>query len=231
MRLQIRDLESGYGAGTVVDHVDLDVAEGQTLAIVGRNGMGKSTLVKTVLGYAPRAEGSVRVDGHEVLKRGSYEITRRGISYAPQEASLFANLSVRDNLYGGMRGQKPDSVVETLLFESFPVLSQRLDQRAGTLSGGEQKQMLLTRCLMHQPSLLILDEVSAGLQPSMVDTFARVLTEVKQMRQLTILMVEQNVNLCLALAGNTMVMKQGRIIATVSDRPSAREELLEHLAP
>ena len=232
MRIEVRDLESGYGAGTVVDHVDLDVESGETVAIVGRNGMGKSTFVKTLLGCAPKSRGSVRSDGRETVHARTHEIIRAGISYAPQEAALFANLSVRDNLYGALRRTRIDRTVEAGLFESFPVLAQRLDQRAGTLSGGEQKQLLLTRCLLRRPKALILDELSAGLQPSMVDTVARVLTQARRADPLTVVMVEQNVDLCVALAGRTVVMKRGRFIAEVPhDDPGARATLLTHLAP
>lgn len=232
MKIEVRDLESGYGAGTVVDHVDLDVGSGETVAIVGRNGMGKSTFVKTLLGCAPKSRGSVRIDGRETVHARTHEIIRAGISYAPQEAALFANLTVRDNLYGALRRTRIDRAVEAGLFESFPVLAQRLDQRAGTLSGGEQKQLLLTRCLLRRPKALILDELSAGLQPSMVDTVARVLTEARRAGPLTVVMVEQNVDLCVALAGRTVVMKRGRFIAEVPrEDPGARAALLTHLAP
>lgn len=231
MRLDITGLSSGYGAGMVVDDVDLHVADHEVVAVVGRNGMGKSSLVKTVLGYLPEVRGSITVNGDEQVGRRTCSIVRHGVSYAPQEAAVFADLSVRDNLYGGLRG-RPNARTEAQLFEAFPVLADRFAQKAGTLSGGEQKLLLLTRCLLREPELLVLDEISAGLQPKMVTAVASVLAATRAERLLTVLMIEQNVDLCLGLAGRIQVMKGGRLVAEVgSDALDARPTLLQHLAP
>jgi urea transport system ATP-binding protein len=232
MRLDITDLRSGYGAGAVVNGVDLKVADREFVAIVGRNGMGKSSLVKTILGYLPDVQGSIELDGAEQRGRRTHTIIRHGVAYAPQEAAIFAGLTVRDNLYAGLGRRKPAAGTATRLLDAFPVLSARLDQKAGTLSGGEQKLLLLTRCLLRDPRLLVLDEISAGLQPSMVTAVADVLLATQAERRLTVLMVEQNVDLCLSLAHRIVVMKAGRFIAEVSrDIPDVRTTLLEHLAP
>ena len=232
MRLDITGLRSGYGAGTVVNGVDLTVADQEVVAIVGRNGMGKSSLVKTILGYLPDVQGSVELDGAQQRGKRTHAIIRRGVAYAPQEAAVFAGLTVRDNLYGGLRRHKPAAVTAARLFDAFPVLAARLDQKAGTLSGGEQKLLLLTRCLLRDPRLLVLDEISAGLQPSMVTAVAGVLRTTQAERHLTVLMVEQNIDLCLSLARRIVVMKAGRFIAEASrDTPDVRTTLLGHLAP
>lgn len=232
MRLDITGLRSGYGAGTVVNGVDLTVADQEVVAIVGRNGMGKSSLVKTILGYLPDVQGSVELDGAQQRGRRAHMIIRRGVAYAPQEAAVFAGLTVRDNLYGGLRRHKPAAVTAARLLEAFPVMAARLDQKAGTLSGGEQKLLLLTRCLLRDPRLLVLDEISAGLQPSMVTAIAGVLRTTQAERHLTVLMVEQNIDLCLSLARRIVVMKAGRFIAEASrDTPDVRTTLLGHLAP
>lgn len=230
MKLDITGLSSGYGAGVVVDDVDLHVAD-EVVAVVGRNGMGKSSLVKTVLGYLPDVRGSITVDGEEQVGRRTWSVVRRGVAYAPQEAAVFADLTVRDNLYGGLR-RKPEARTQAQLFDAFPVLANRLGQRAGTLSGGEQKLLLLTRCLLREPELLVLDEISAGLQPKMVTAVAEVLSATRAARPLSVLMIEQNVDLCLALAQRIEVMKGGRLVAEVmSDAGEARPTLLTHLAP
>jgi urea transport system ATP-binding protein len=232
MRLEIAGLRSGYGAGTVVNGVDLTVADQEVVAIVGRNGMGKSSLVKTILGYLPDVQGSVELDGAQQAGQRTHAIIRRGVAYAPQEAALFADLTVRDNLYGGLRRHEPAAGTAARLLDAFPVLAARLDQKAGTLSGGEQKVLLLTRCLLREPRLLILDEISAGLQPSRVQAVADVLLATQAERRLTILMVEQNIGLCLSLAHRIVVMKAGRSIAEVCrDTPDVRTTLLGHLAP
>ncbi|MFD2416542.1 ABC transporter ATP-binding protein [Amycolatopsis pigmentata] len=232
MRLDITGLRSGYGAGTVVNGVDLTVADQEVVAVVGRNGMGKSSLVKTILGYLPDVQGSVELDGAQQCGLRTHTITRRGVAYAPQEAAVFAGLTVRDNLYGGLRRHKPDARTTERLFDAFPVLAARLDQKAGTLSGGEQKVLLLTRCLLRDPRLLVLDEISAGLQPSMVNAVTDVLLAIRAERRLTVLMVEQNIDLCLSLARRIVVMKAGRFIAEAfRDTPDVRTTLLGHLAP
>ena len=232
MRLDVAGLRSGYGAGSVVNGVDLKVADQEVVAIVGRNGMGKSSLVKTILGYLPEIQGSIELDGVQQRGRRTHAIIRRGVAYAPQEAAVFADLTVRDNLYGGLGRHNPAAETTARLLDAFPVLSARLDQKAGTLSGGEQKFMLLTRCLLRDPRLLILDEISAGLQPSMVTAVAEVLLATQAERRLTVLMVEQNVDLCLSLARRIVVMKAGLFIAEVShDTPDVRTTLLGHLAP
>jgi ABC-type branched-subunit amino acid transport system ATPase component len=232
MRVRMEDLVSGYGAGAVVDGVDLDVASGEAVAVVGRNGMGKSTLVKTLLGYVSDVRGRVILDDTDVTRRSTHDIIRRGVAYAPQEAAVFANLSVRDNLFGAMRGHKPPEALRSLLFDTFPVLAGRLDQPAGTLSGGEQKLLLFTRCLLREPRVLVLDEISAGLQPSMVTAVETVLSTVRADRPMTVVMVEQNVDLCTEFAQRTAVLKLGRLIAEVPrGAADARGELLEHLAP
>jgi ABC-type branched-subunit amino acid transport system ATPase component len=232
MRLDVTGLRSGYGAGTVVNGVDLTVADQEVVAIVGRNGMGKSSLVKTILGYLPDVQGSIEMDGAQQRGRRTHTIIRCGVAYAPQEAAVFADLTVRDNLYGGLRRHKPAAGTTARLLDAFPVLAARLDQKAGTLSGGEQKILLLTRCLLRDPRLLVLDEISAGLQPSMVTAVADVLRTTQAERHLTVLMVEQNIDLCLSLARRIVVMKAGRFIAEVSrDTSDVRTTLLGHLAP
>jgi len=232
MRLDVTGLRSGYGAGTVVNGVDLTVADQEVVAIVGRNGMGKSSLVKTILGYLPDVQGSIELDGAQQRGRRTHTIIRCGVAYAPQEAAVFDDLTVRDNLYGGLRRHKPAAGTTARLLDAFPVLAARLDQKAGTLSGGEQKILLLTRCLLRDPWLLVLDEISAGLQPSMVTAVADVLRTTQAERHLTVLMVEQNIDLCLSLARRIVVMKAGRFIAEVSrDTSDVRTTLLGHLAP
>lgn len=232
MRLSVHGLSAGYGSGTVINDLDLTVDTGETVAVVGRNGMGKSTFVKALLGYLPGSRGRVLVNDVDVSDEPTHRIVRHGIAYAPQEDALFADLSVRDNLYGGLQGKGPGREVEEHVFGHFPVLERRLEQRAGTLSGGEQKLLLLSRCLFRRPQAIVLDEISAGLQPSMISAVSTVLSAARASGQLTVLMIEQNVDLCMAVADRTQVMKLGNFVTEVSTQDTqARTTLIDQLAP
>lgn len=232
MRLQAHIDSAGYGSTVIVRDVALELGDGQAVAIVGRNGMGKTTLVRAVLGYLRNARGSVRLDGDEVLGAPTHRIIRRGVAYGPQEENLFGQLTVQENLHAATLGRRHDPQHQAAVLEHFPVLAERLWQHAGTLSGGEQKMLVLARALMARPSLLVLDEISDGLQPSMVATVARALTAERERTGVTLLMVEQNLALGLALADRVAVMKRGSItLERPSGGPGAREQILAQLAP
>jgi len=229
--LNVESLTAGYGATTIIRDVSLSLEPGQCLAVIGRNGMGKTTLLKALLGYLPGARGSIRVNGAEILGMPTHQLVRRGLAYAPQEAAIFANLTVRDNL-AAVRKPSPAATRRlSWLFEFFPVLADRLDQKAGTLSGGEQKMLILTRVLLPEPSLLLIDEISDGLQPKMVGTVREVLTQERRERGTTMLIVEQNIDLSFALADRVAVLKLGQVAFDCAPDPAHRPEVLLQLAP
>jgi ABC-type branched-subunit amino acid transport system ATPase component len=230
MRLELTDVHSGYGSATVIRGVDLAVPDAGAVAIVGRNGMGKSTLLKTVLGYLRPTSGSIRVDGDEVGGELTERIVRRGVAYGPQAEAVFGALSVEDNLHAAARGVSP--VRWNAVLDFFPVLGRRLRQRAGTLSGGEQKMLVLARCLLAEPRLLVLDEITAGLQPSMVTTVINALQWERAERGTTLLMVEQNIDASLTVCEHVAVLKRGLLLDEAGTTPStARAALLAQLAP
>jgi branched-chain amino acid transport system ATP-binding protein len=230
MKLAIDRLRAGYGSAIVIRDLALVLGDGEALAVLGRNGMGKSTLLKAILGYVAR-DGSIRLDGNEIAAWPTARIVRRGIGYGPQEEAIFGGLSVGENLAANVRHRAAPQRRDEML-GYFPVLGQRLGQRAGTLSGGEQKMLVLARVLLAEPKLIILDEISAGLQPAMLDRVRQALASERKRRGTTILMVEQNIELALGLADRVAVMKLGQILFDApAGTPAIRESLEAQLAP
>jgi branched-chain amino acid transport system ATP-binding protein len=230
MQLQVNNLSGGYGLTIVVRDVSFTLPPGAALAVVGRNGMGKTTLLRALLGYLRNATGTVRLDGTDILGQPTFEIVRRGIAYAPQEEALFGDLTVEENLRSTVLGQPRSALRWQEMMAAFPRLNERLSQRAGTLSGGEQKMLLLARALLANPQLLVLDEISGGLQPAMVQHVCDVLRNERQTRGTTILMVEQNLDLSLAVADDIAVMKLGQFALEFAADESERERLTRELA-
>src|SRR4029434_1311260 len=175
--IAIRALEGGYGESPVLRGVALDVSRGEIFAILGKNGMGKTTLLKTIMGLLPAKKGRVELLGQDVTGWPPYRITRLGGSCVPQEKSIFQDLTVEENLRLALRdGVSFDARLETIA-RWFPVLKARLQQRAGAVSGGEQKMLLIGRALLTRPRLVLVDEISEGLQPAMITTLTEVLAK------------------------------------------------------
>lgn len=232
MKLELRNVAGGYGSAVVVQDIELTVERGTCLALLGRNGMGKSTLVKAVLGFLPRTSGSVRFGDRDVLGWPASRIVRLGVAYGPQEEAVFGELTVDENLAAATLRRRPSAARRAQVLEFFPVLAERGRQRAGTLSGGEQKMLVLARSLLAEPAMLVLDEISAGLQPSMVAAVERALRWERQHRGTTVLMVEQNLDLSLGVADRVAVLKLGRIgFQAAANDAGIRDELLRQLAP
>jgi urea transport system ATP-binding protein len=231
VNVAVDDLRAGYGSATIVDGVSFEVPAHGALAIVGRNGMGKTTLLKALMGYIRPTRGSVAIGGDEVTRWPTHRIVRRGIAYAPQEQTLFGDLSVGDNLVVG-RGRACPADLRAEVLDYFPVLGERLRQRAGTLSGGEQKMLTLAKALVADPEVLVLDEISDGMQPAVVSAVADALRWMRERRRCTILMVEQNLDLSLAVADRVSVMKLGRLVHEIeAGAAGARDDLVVQLAP
>lgn len=235
MRISATSLSAGYGSATILREVDLDVNDGEAVAIVGRNGMGKTTLLRALLGYLRPHCGRVSLDGEDITKMPPEHVARRGVSYGPQDEPIFAAMSVEENLTAAKRG-RVDASRRAEILDLFPVLGQRLRQRAGTLSGGEQKMLVLARTLLADPTLIVLDEITAGLQPSVVTTVTEALRWERRERKTSTLLVEQNIDATLSVADRVHVMKLGQLIAEekvgAGDIDLAvRDRLLTLLAP
>jgi branched-chain amino acid transport system ATP-binding protein len=231
VNLTVRDLRAGYGSAVIVDGVTFDVPEHGALAIVGRNGMGKSTLLKAITGYLRPMDGEVAFGGVTTTGMPTYRLARMGVAYTAQEQSLFGELSVEENLTIGTSRRCPPDLRDEIL-SYFPVLKDRLRQRAGTLSGGEQKMLTLAKALVMRPDVLLLDEISDGLGPAVITAVGNVLESLRERFGCTILMVEQNLDLSLRIADRIAVLKLGKVVfeQEASDG-GLRHELVEQLAP
>ena len=226
----IAGLEGGYGESPVLHDVSLEVREGEIFAILGKNGMGKTTLLKTVMGLLPARTGRVEFLGEDVSGWPAYRITRLGVSYVPQEKSIFQDLSVEENLRLSLRDVSRFPERLEVVAEWFPILKSRHRQRAGTLSGGEQKMLLIGRALLTRPRLILVDEISEGLQPAMVTRLQEVLAQERRAHGVTIVLVEQNVGFALALADRYAVLKMGAVVESGrAGSAGARERVEQHL--
>jgi branched-chain amino acid transport system ATP-binding protein len=218
--LSVHSLEVGYGTIPALHGIDLEVNEGEIVTLIGANGAGKTTTLRTISGLLKPRKGEVSFHGQNITGVKPHVITARGISHVPEGRGIFANLTVADNLELGayLRKDKVTQAEYDRVFSLFPVLKERIKQNAGTLSGGEQQMLAISRALMGKPAVLLLDEPSLGLAPQMVQTIFRVIREINA-EGTTILLVEQNAHMALVTAHRGYVMETGRIV--LSDETKA----------
>jgi urea transport system ATP-binding protein len=229
--LAVSGLTSGYGEAIVVRGVNITVSPGEIVALLGKNGMGKSTLLKTVMGFLPAREGQIKLHGRDVTREPSHRIARQSVAYTPQEQAIFQDLSVGDNLRIAQSETSWFDEELARVGEVFPFLKERLRQRAGTLSGGEQKMLLIARALMARPKLMLVDEISEGLQPSIVERLAEALQAERERTGVAMLLVEQNVRFALNVADRWAVLKLGEIDDEgKSSLPNAAARIADHLS-
>jgi ABC-type branched-subunit amino acid transport system ATPase component len=209
--LDIADLSSGYGEAIVLREVSLSIRPGEIFALLGKNGMGKSTLLKTILGFLPAKRGKITLFGEDVTSLPTHLIARKAIAYTPQEQTLFQDLTVEDNLRLGLRDDRGFAEGLARVSEYFPIVGNRLSQKAGTLSGGEQKMLIVSRALLGSPRLILIDEISEGLQPSMIERLTEILLAERKRTGTAIFIVEQNVPFAFSMADRYAVLKIGEI--------------------
>ena len=226
--LEVRDVEVRYGQARAVNGVTLEVTRGAITAIVGPNGAGKSSLLKAISALVPLAAGSLHYNGARIDGRSSREIAALGIAHVPEGRRIFAKMTVEENLHlGAYLRSSERAALDTMqqVFTAFPRLRERIGQRAGSMSGGEQQMLAIGRALMAAPTLVMADEVSQGLAPVVVQEVYRQLTAIAA-RGVTVLLVEQNARLAFKLASFVYVMEQGRVVAS---GPTAQVAASEHV--
>ena len=231
MSFQAHDIHGGYGDIKVLQGVSLGVGHGEILGVLGRNGMGKTTLIRCLSGLLPLWRGTVTFDGEDVTKLAPHERARRGLTTVVQGRGVFPRLTVRENLEMGRiaGGNKPSRLDEVV--EYFPRLGERLNQAAGTLSGGEQQMLAIGRGLMTHPRIMLLDEPSDGIMPILVRQIADILSQINRKEKMAIIVVEQNVPMVFAITNRCVIIEKGRIVAQGSREEVSKSDVMrEYLA-
>jgi urea transport system ATP-binding protein len=212
--LQVEGLNQYYGGSHILRNVALQADAGQVTVVLGRNGVGKTTLLKSLMGVVAIAGGRIALDGADIVRAAPYERVRRGIGYVPQGREIFGRLTVEDNLRMGLARRSGSAPIPNDLYEMFPVLKQMRGRRGGDLSGGQQQQLAIARALAAGPKLLILDEPTEGIQPSIIKDIGRVIRMLAGRGGMAILLVEQYVDFAAELADRYLVMERGEIVAS-----------------
>jgi urea transport system ATP-binding protein len=225
----VRNLNVAYGQSQVLHGIDLSVKPGEIVAVVGRNGMGKSTLMKSLIGTIPAKSGEVMVDGNDVTAMPSHARVAQGLAYVPQGRQIFGAMTVRENIETGLivtgKRQVPDEI-----YSLFPILWEFDKRRGGNLSGGQQQQLAIARALASDPKILLLDEPTEGIQPSIIKDIAKVLKEIRDLRNLCIVVCEQVLSFVLDAADRILVMENGRIVHSDTRDNVNEAELARFLA-
>jgi urea ABC transporter ATP-binding protein UrtE len=228
--LSIEGVDVSRGDVPVLHDITLHVAPGEAVCLLGRNGMGKTTLLRTVMGLTRASDGRISLGERETQRLSPHAIARLGIGYVPQGRGIFSKLSVEENLLIGSQRQRDGGLLDEM-FELFPVLAERQRQSGGTLSGGEQQMLAIARCLIRRPKLILLDEPTEGLQPSLVQRLAELLPEIRERFAVAYLLVEQNIDFAFSVTDRGYVLESGRIAVTGTTQELRDHELIvEYLA-
>jgi len=230
--LRVENIRSGYVGSKVLNELSLTLDAGEILAIIGRNGVGKTTLMRTLIGILPTDAGEIFLDQQSIVALSSDARARQGMGYVPQGRDVFPGLTVQENLQVGMQKLGHAGHAElAMALKFFPMLVNKLKQKAGTMSGGEQQQLVIARALVGNPRLLLLDEPSEGVQPSIVQSIAEKLLEIAHTLKIGILLVEQNMYMVEQTATRCCVMEKGRIVEVLTPQQLKDEGLIRrHLA-
>ncbi len=214
--LQLRGVSAGYGETVVIEDIDLNLAPGECISVIGRNGVGKTTLLSTVMGHTTLHAGEVKLDGHALNGVPCFRRALAGIGFVPQEREIFPSLSVRENLDIAAR---PGPWTHARVFELFPRLAERLNNMGNQLSGGEQQMLSIARALLTNPTILLMDEPTEGLAPVLVEALSAVLARLRGDNALSIILVEQNSRVALNFSPRTVILDKGRIVYDGASEP------------
>jgi urea transport system ATP-binding protein len=228
--LQLLGINQYYGGSHILRNVGFEARVGEITVVLGRNGVGKTTLLKSLMGVVPVKTGNMLLDGADITHTTPYERVRRGIGYVPQGREIFARLTVEENLRMGLASRSNGAAVPGELFELFPVLKQMINRRGGDLSGGQQQQLAIARALAAGPKLLLLDEPTEGIQPSIIKDIGRVIRMLASRKTMAIVLVEQYYDFAAELADQYLVMERGEIVACGAGANMAADAVRERMS-
>lgn len=209
--LEIENLTACYGESNIIPGLTLSVPDKEIVCLVGRNGVGKSTTLKSIMGLVKTPQGSIKLAGEEIISKKTYERAALGIGYVPQGRDIFPQLTVRENLELGLEVNKGKGTIGEEIFELFPIIKEFLHRKGGNLSGGQQQQLAIARALVSHPKLLILDEPTEGIQPSVIEDIASAIEKVNKQLGITVLIVEQYLDFVLGVSNRYYVLDKGEI--------------------
>ena len=213
--LEIIDLETYYGESRIINSLNLTVKTGSVTCLIGRNGVGKTTTLKSIMGLVKTPAGKIIFDGKDIIKLPAYDRVRLGIGYVPQGRDIFPQMTVRENLELGLQplaGKRGKAGIPDYIFELFPALPKFAKRKGGDLSGGQQQQLSIARALVAEPKILILDEPTEGIQPSIIQDIGRAIRRINSEKGITVLLVEQYLEFVLEISDNIYIMEKGNVV-------------------
>ena len=227
--LKLNNYNVAYGQSRVINDMTLEIGEGEIISLVGRNGMGKTTLLKSLIGMVPHESGQILLDGEDISDQQSHERVASGVGFVPQGRMIFSTMTVTENIVTGLTTTGEKKVPEDL-YELFPVLKEMGKRRGGNLSGGQQQQLAIARALASRPKLLVLDEPTEGIQPSIIREMAQTLRRIRDERGLTILVSEQVLSFALDVSDKVMVIEKGDIVHQESSADADQKKIAAYLS-
>ena len=227
--LAVKDLHVAYGQSEALHGLSFEARKNETVAIMGRNGMGKTTLFKSLIGVLPLKSGSVSVNGQDVSKDESYRRVAKGIAYVPQGRMIFPTLSVEENIQTGLENAAVKKIPDEI-YALFPVLWDMRRRKGGNLSGGQQQQLAIARALVTDPKVLLLDEPTEGIQPSIIKDIAKALNEIRKLREITIVVSEQVLSFAMDVADRLFVIEGGRLVHETSRADTDAAHIKQYLS-
>jgi urea transport system ATP-binding protein len=228
--LSVQGLNQYYGGSHILRDLGIEAKLGEVTVVLGRNGVGKTTLLKSLMGVVPVKTGSIVLDGHDITHATPYDRVRRGIGYVPQGREIFGRLTVQENLEMGLATKPGGAKIPQELFELFPILKQFLNRRGGDLSGGQQQQLAIARALAAGPKLLMLDEPTEGIQPSIIKDIGRVIRMLADRKTMAIVLVEQYYDFAAELADQYLLMERGEIVQRGRGKDMDTERVRERMS-
>jgi urea transport system ATP-binding protein len=227
--LKVTDLFTAYGQSVALHGISFDANANETVAIMGRNGMGKTTLFKTLMGVLPAKSGAISVDGQDVTRDESFKRVAKGIAYVPQGRMIFPTLTVEENIQTGLENAMVRKIPDEI-YALFPVLFEMRARKGGNLSGGQQQQLAIARALVTDPKVLLLDEPTEGIQPSIIKDIAKALNEIRKMRKITIVVSEQVLSFAMDVADRLFVIEGGRLVHETSRADTDTARIKQYLS-